>query len=223
MPLSLQVKLLRTTETREVMPVGAVKARAIDVRFIAATNRDLDGDAMRETFRRDLFFRPERHHPAHSPLRERTNEIEALVETFIDEGLPRFRSRACAALRARGNEPPAHLSVARNIREPRNVVERALVLCDGPEITSEYLPLDKVRTVAASNGTEQKQRPGDANGYPTARGRVPAPSLPELPGLSEPDSPPELDDSQSKRNERADYRRAERTRAWNLNRARPRR
>ena len=78
MPLSLQTKLLRTLETRQVKPVGGVEP-PIDVRFVAATNRDLEAEVLAKTFRQDLFFRLNGMSLTIPPLRDRPDEIEALA------------------------------------------------------------------------------------------------------------------------------------------------
>ena len=148
MPTPLQAALLRAIETREILPVGAIKPRSIDVRFLAATNRDLEQAVVDGAFRQDLFFPHERHQPADPPLRARTNEIPTLVDTFIKE--------SCAES-GRGT-PPTFTPDAMdyllgyawpgNIRELKNLIERALVLCDGPDISADFLPLDKMRTLS---------------------------------------------------------------------------
>ena len=151
MPLSLQPRLLRAIEAREVLPVGAVKPRPIDVRFIAATNRDLEAEVAQGTFRRDLFFRLNGIALAIPPLRERKDEIAALAETFVAD-----------ACRESGRERPPTISAEAmgyildydwpgNIRELKNVIERALVLCDGDEITSQFLPLDKMSDISPAS------------------------------------------------------------------------
>ena len=181
MPLSLQPKLLRTIEKREVLPVGAVKPRPIDVRFIAATNRDLEAEVTKGTFRRDLFFRLNGITLAIPPLRERTDEIATLVEIFIAE--------ACRD--SGGRRPPTVTPEAMNfiqgyhwpgnIRELKNVIERALVLCDGDEILPQFLPLDKMsdQTLEDSGAI---RAPGVDRG-----------ELPSLAGIR-PDQLPHLDD-----------------------------
>ena len=151
MPLSLQPRLLRAIEAREVLPVGAVKPRPIDVRFIAATNRDLEAEVAQGTFRRDLFFRLNGITLAIPPLRERTDEIAALAETFVAD-----------ACRESGRERPPTITAEAmgyildydwpgNIRELKNVIERALVLCDGDEITPQFLPLDKMSDISPTS------------------------------------------------------------------------
>jgi DNA-binding NtrC family response regulator len=153
MPLSLQPRLLRAIEARQVLPVGAVKPRPIDVRFIAATNRDLEAEVTKGTFRRDLFFRLNTLTLAIPPLRERTDEIAALVDTFIDDA-SREAGRAAPALTAEAMHYIRNYDWPGNIRELKNVIERALVLCDGDEIHSQLLPLDKMGGGAARTRSE---------------------------------------------------------------------
>ncbi|MGK3960034.1 sigma 54-interacting transcriptional regulator [Sorangium sp. So ce118] len=141
-PLALQGKLLRAVEERKVLRVGGLKARAVDVRFIAATNRDLEDEVRRGAFRRDLFFRLEGVTLRIPPLRMRRGEIEPLARNFVlaaSEQLgqpvpPELCPDAIAALQ--------RYEWAGNIRELRNVIENAVMLCDG-EITSEHLELER--------------------------------------------------------------------------------
>jgi two-component system response regulator AtoC len=153
MPLSLQGRLLRAIEAREVLPVGALKPRPIDVRFIAATNRDLETDVAKGTFRRDLFFRLNGITLAIPPLRERTDEIDALVETFIEDGC-RETGRTPPTVTAEAMHYIRSYNWPGNIRELKNVIERALVLSDGDEIQAQLLPLDKMGVGAARTRSE---------------------------------------------------------------------
>ena len=139
LPLGFQVKLLRVLEDRKVTRVGGLKPFKIDLRFIAATNRDLEAEVKRGTFRQDLFFRLAGMTLVIPPLRERPAEIRGLCQMFIaraSEALgrrpPRLSARALARLER--NPWPG------NVRELRNVIERALVLCPGDELTEEHLP-----------------------------------------------------------------------------------
>jgi DNA-binding NtrC family response regulator len=147
MPLTLQAKLLRVLEQREVLRIGALKPRPIDVRFLSATNRDLEAEIGASRFRRDLYFRLNGISIAIPPLRERVHEIEPLARAFVAE--------ACAQSR-RGKVPdlsPAALALLKryawpgNIRELRNAMERAVVLCAGDVIGLEHLPADKMAPV----------------------------------------------------------------------------
>jgi DNA-binding NtrC family response regulator len=146
MPIALQTTLLRAMENREITRVGGLKPRPIDVRFVAATNRDLEGEVARQGFRRDLYFRLNGISLTIPPLRERPEEIEALANQFLADATgaggkgrrpPRISEEAFELLRA--------YCWPGNIRELRNVIERALLLCDTAEITAEHLPIEKMR------------------------------------------------------------------------------
>jgi len=145
MPLPIQAKLLRVIEAQEVMPVGAVRARPIDVRFIAATNRDLESAALKGDFRRDLMFRLNGITLAVPPLRDRTEEIPTLAETFIAEWCAETGRDAQPRVGAEAMEHLLEYDWPGNIRELRNVIERAMVLCDGTEILPEHLPVEKMK------------------------------------------------------------------------------
>jgi len=138
MPLGLQAKLLRVLEQREVMRVGALKTRPIDVRFIFATNRDLHVEIAAGRFRSDLFFRINGISLTIPPLRDRVDEIEPLARMFV----------AQAAEQSRRPTPPIAPPVLEllrryrwpgNIRELRNVMERAVLLCHDA-IHLEHIP-----------------------------------------------------------------------------------
>ena len=144
MPLSTQARLLRAVESREVLPVGGTRPRRINVRFIAATNRDLELEQQKGTFRPDLFFRLNGITLTIPPLRERRSEIPDLAATFLAE-----------SAREAGRSPPAISPEAArllgdyhwpgNIRELKNVIERAVVLCEGDTIELDHLPVDKMQ------------------------------------------------------------------------------
>jgi len=146
LPVSLQVKLLRVLETREVARVGGLKPRKIDVRFIAATNRDLEADVLTSTFRQDLYFRLNGATVLVPPLRERLSELQSLADSFV--------LQACQPL---GRTPPLITPEAKevlerycwpgNIRELKNVIERAVLLCSSDEITPQHLPIEKMGEV----------------------------------------------------------------------------
>jgi DNA-binding NtrC family response regulator len=137
LPLDLQAKLLRALEEHEVLRVGALRPRPIDVRFVSATNRDLQVEIDAGRFRRDLFYRLGGVALEIPPLRDRRDEIRPLAEWFV-------RSRA-----SRPSVPPTISNDALealeaypwpgNIRELRNTIERALLLCSGGRITAEDL------------------------------------------------------------------------------------
>jgi two-component system response regulator AtoC len=137
--LAVQAKLLRAIESREITRVGALKAVAVDVRFVAATNRDLQAQIRQGAFREDLFFRLNGVTVSVPPLRERPLEIEPLVSAFaaaIAAELERPAPLASGPVLARLLEYPW----PGNIRELRNVVECAVLLASGPTIEVSHLP-----------------------------------------------------------------------------------
>jgi DNA-binding NtrC family response regulator len=138
MPMVTQAKLLRVLEQREVLPVGALRARPIDVRFVSATNRDLPTCIAQGTFRQDLYFRLNGIQIHVPPLRERREEILGLALRFASEygtqaGMRgvQFSTEAQALLMS--------YAFPGNIRELRNMMERAVVLCGGSIIRPEHL------------------------------------------------------------------------------------
>jgi DNA-binding NtrC family response regulator len=142
-PLSLQTKLLRVIEERKVTRVGGLKPKAIDVRFISATNRNLEEEIVRGTFRQDLYYRLNGIALVIPPLRERPTEIAELAQVFLERAAhdlgrppPRLSPEALALLQ--------RYVWPGNIRELRNVMERAVLLCSGSEIKLEHLPVDKM-------------------------------------------------------------------------------
>jgi transcriptional regulator with GAF, ATPase, and Fis domain len=141
LPASLQAKLLRVLEEKRVLRVGGTKSRVVDVRFIAATNRDLESEVDRGRFRRDLYFRLNGISLVIPPLRDRRGEIEPLARAFLRQ--------ACSGRTAPvlGPEVLARLQSYAwpgNIRELRNVMERAAVLAGEGPILAEHLPVEKM-------------------------------------------------------------------------------
>jgi two-component system response regulator AtoC len=149
MPLKVQATLLRVIETREVLPVGGRKTRPIDVRFIAATNRNLEAESAAGTFRQDLFFRLNGISIQIPPLRDRVSEIPELARGFVTQACHDI-GRTELAISEQAMELLEAYSWPGNIRELKNVIERAVVLCDGPEISPEHLPVEKMEGVSDS-------------------------------------------------------------------------
>jgi transcriptional regulator with GAF, ATPase, and Fis domain len=139
LPLGLQTKFLRVLEERRFERVGGQKAIEVDVRMVAATNRDLAEMVKRGTFREDLYYRLSVINIEVPPLRERLDDVPLLADFF----LARFRSQA--ARRISGFAPDALAAMTRyawpgNVRELRNAVERAIVLGDREQIIADDLP-----------------------------------------------------------------------------------
>ncbi|WP_441291657.1 sigma 54-interacting transcriptional regulator [Sorangium sp. KYC3313] len=140
LPLAFQAKLLRVLEDRKVLRIGGRTPRRLDLRFVAATNRDLEAEIARGAFRQDLYFRLNGISLVVPPLRERVAEIGPLAGRFLEEacrqldqrGAPRISPEALAALEA--------YAWPGNVRELRNVIERAAVLCAGESVLPADLP-----------------------------------------------------------------------------------
>ena len=141
---STQAKLLRVLDERKVLRVGALTPRPIDVRIVSATNRDLEAEVQRGTFRLDLLYRLNAMSIIIPPLRERPGEIALLAHKFAVEMAGKLGRRApqlteAALVLLRGYSWPG------NVRELRNVIERALILSSRDVIDVHDLPVDKMR------------------------------------------------------------------------------
>ena len=137
--LHLQVKLLRVLQEHEVRRVGAEKSFHVDVRVMAASNRDLELEVEEGRFRRDLFYRLSVVSLVVPPLRERVEDIPALVEGYI-EYLGARIGREVYAISQSAMDALRSYAWPGNVRELINVVERAMLLCEGEEIMPEDLP-----------------------------------------------------------------------------------
>jgi len=144
MPLPTQVKLLRVLEERQVRRVGSTTSLDLDVRFVSATNRDLERAIARGTFREDLYFRLNGITFVIPPLRERTSEIEELARRFVAEACKRYGGREPPEIPAETLTLLREYAWPGNIRELRSVIERAIVLCDAGPLTKASLPLEKM-------------------------------------------------------------------------------
>ncbi len=144
MPLGVQAKLLRLVQDKKVVRVGSVRSREVDVRFIAATNRDLEQEMERGGFRTDFYFRLNGITITIPPLRDRASEIVSLAEMFAADAAakqgvptPTF-SAAVTELLWRYPWPG-------NVRELKNVVERAVVLAGDEPLDVRHFPADQMR------------------------------------------------------------------------------
>ncbi|HTA20614.1 MAG TPA: sigma 54-interacting transcriptional regulator, partial [Polyangia bacterium] len=149
MPASMQAKLLRVIETREVRPIAGLKERPINVRFISATNKDLEAAIGDDEFRHDLMYRLNGITLMIPPLRERADEIEPLARTFVGAACADSGRAATLSIAADAMSRLHHYRWPGNIRELKNMMERAVAVCDGPEIRPEHLPLEKMGVLRA--------------------------------------------------------------------------
>ena len=158
MSLTLQSKLLRVLETQTFYRVGGTKKVEVDVRFIAATNRDLNQDAAEGKFRSDLLFRINNFTVKLPQLSDRPEDIPALAEHFL--------SRVSGGEHTRFSDPAMQVlmnySWPGNVRELRNVIERAVILSSGSEIGAEDLPLElrTHRMINIESESEDESRAG---------------------------------------------------------------
>ena len=140
LPLDTQVKLLRVLQEREIEPVGSARARKVDVRVIAATNRDLEHDVAAGRFRADLYFRLNVFPIEMPPLRERKDDVPILAYYFADR-LAREFGKRIERIAPEAVERLLAYPWPGNVRELSNVIERAVVLARGPvlDVAGELL------------------------------------------------------------------------------------
>lgn len=170
---AFQVKLLRVLQEGEFRPVGSSRPRSVDVRVIAATNRDLEEEMRAGRFREDLYYRLATVSLTVPPLRERREDIPLLAERLVE-----------ASARALG-KPGARLSPAAldclcawrwpgNVRELQNEILRLLALSDGPELGPELLSPRVLRAAAAEEEAELAFISGGRGGLKTRLERLEA-------------------------------------------------
>jgi len=143
--LQMQVKLLRVLQERRIIRVGGIQEIPIDIRVIAATNRDLKKDVLHKTFRQDLYYRlnvVSLHIP---PLRERRDDIPALIRHFLakypslDHQIKSMSNEAVSLL--------MNYDFPGNVRELENIIERTLATCTQAEIKPGHLPQDVIEPI----------------------------------------------------------------------------
>jgi len=152
MSLTMQVKLLRVLQERTVRPVGGTNEIPIDVRVIAATNRDLDRQVAENTFREDLYYRLSVIPVSVPPLRQRREDIPLLVNHFLKKYAP-GAGKGIQRVDAHSLEALANYEWPGNVRQLENTIERAVALETGDELHVE-LPVEKAKARAAAAGAE---------------------------------------------------------------------
>jgi len=152
MPLDLQVKLLRVLQEKEIERVGGRKTIKVDVRIVAATNRDLEMEVAEGRFRSDLYYRLNIFPISLPPLRDRREDIPLLAAYFIR----RFAKKAARQITTFSNralQDMIQYSWPGNIRELEHLIERSVLLSSGDTIKHIYLPSSK--PVAQTTGSEE--------------------------------------------------------------------
>lgn len=136
---NVQIKILRVLQDRRFERVGGEETLEVDVRIIAATNRDLLQEIAEHRFREDLFYRLNVVHIQVPPLRERKDDIPLLVASFLEE-FAKENNKKITGIDARARSALYKYNWPGNIRQLRNCIESAVVMCSGSEITLEDLP-----------------------------------------------------------------------------------
>jgi two-component system, NtrC family, response regulator AtoC len=171
LPLTVQAKLLRVLENREITRVGGLRSRHVDVRIICATNRDLASQVRSGAFRQDLFFRLNGITLTIPPLRSRRSEIAPLAREFIRE-VCRHAGRPLLPMSDEGFAFLESQTWPGNVRELRNAIERAVTLC-----TEERIELRHLAPLESTFG----QLPSLVDDRATTPLLAVPPSLPSLP------------------------------------------
>ncbi len=193
LPIEVQTRFLRFAQEKQLTPVGGTRAREVDVRLIAVTNRDLEQEVAAGRFRADLFYRVNVAPIVVPPLRERPDDIVFLARHFVKRFSVQYQKRV------RGLTPEAEARLQRypwpgNVRELQNRILRAVILCDGEEIGSAELELDS-RTldprarqpIPAAAPPEPASPPASGPGFPP----------PAMPQASPPALPPPISATQA--------------------------
>jgi DNA-binding NtrC family response regulator len=159
----LQAKLLRVLEDGEITPVGAAQSRRVDVRVLSATNADLAAKIAAGAFRQDLYFRLARYVVRTPPLRERPEDIAPLAAHFL-EMFSAEMGRPAPALSEEAAASLAGYSFPGNVRELKNLIERALIASGGKAIERPHLQPGE--TAVAAVPLEARAASPAASGLP---------------------------------------------------------
>jgi transcriptional regulator with GAF, ATPase, and Fis domain len=172
LPLSLQPKLLRAVEYGEVQRVGSLETRKADVNVIAATNRDLRAEAAAGQFRTDLFYRLSILEVHLVPLRQRSEDIPYLTAMFVREFAKRLK-RPITGVTPAAERLLQHAPWPGNIRELRNVIERACILTESRILSDRELMKAMSTSYAAPTPADTRvdvpALPADPNLFSTAQ------------------------------------------------------
>jgi DNA-binding NtrC family response regulator len=158
MPLNLQAKLLRTLEDGTIMPIGASKEKRVDVRLIAATNANIQAQIDSGVFRNDLYHRLATFPVNAPPLRERPEDIPLLARHFL-EMFAREMGKAQGNLSDAALEALTSYHFPGNVRELKNIIERALIVSDGQVIREKDLNLANPNGLASPQYLAQPPQP----------------------------------------------------------------
>ncbi len=149
---AIQAKLLRVTQEKDFIVLGSTRTRKVDVRFVAATNKDLMSEVQAGRFREDLYYRLNVISITLPPLRERREDIEPLARHFLDISTRRMRKEV-RDIDGAALQVLLQYDWPGNVRELENVIERAVILARGTTLTAALLPLGTRREPAAAAGS----------------------------------------------------------------------
>ena len=160
LPLALQVKLLHVIEQKQVRPVGGELTRPVDVRIVAATNRDLSEMVAQGKFREDLYFRVSVFNVHVPPLRERRQDLAALVKFLLRRHTRRMGDQQEITIDPSVESLLMNYDWPGNVREMENVIDRAVILADGNHITLADLPPQITKAEQTGNYGDSFQSSG---------------------------------------------------------------
>ena len=160
-PMNLQAKLLRVIQNRSVTRVGDTKSIPVDIRLICATNMDLAKMVREGQFREDLYYRLNTVTLHLPPLRERTDEIPALVDLFVTRFAEKYH-REVQGVDAKGLQLLQQCVWKGNIRELQNCIEKAVILSEGPVILAKDLQINPSDLIEGANDKDQSESLEDA-------------------------------------------------------------
>ena len=149
-PLSMQVKLLRVLQEKEIQKVGSDKVTNIDVRVIVATNKDLEKEVEAGNFRQDLFYRLNVINVKVPPLRDRSDDIPLLAKKFLDR-YTRENNKDIKGFTPMAMDALVKYGWPGNVRELENIIERAIILCLGQYISEKDLPANVLKDYEPDN------------------------------------------------------------------------
>nr|WP_321401326.1 sigma-54 dependent transcriptional regulator [uncultured Desulfobacter sp.] len=149
-PLSMQVKLLRVLQEKEIQKVGSDKVTNIDVRVITATNKDLEKEVAAGNFRQDLFYRLNVINVKVPPLRHRADDIPLLAQKFLDR-YTRENNKDIKGFTPMAMDALVKYGWPGNVRELENIIERAIILCLGQYISEKDLPANVLKDYEPDN------------------------------------------------------------------------
>ncbi len=139
MPLELQGKLLRVLQQKEYTPIGGTISKKVDIRFLAATNRDLSQMVKQGKFREDLYFRLNLLNISMPPLRDRREDVESLTTHFVEK-FSNEQGKGVSGVSGEVSEVFSSYTFPGNVRELANIIEYAVIMCAKDELCVEDLP-----------------------------------------------------------------------------------